>query len=271
MMSNTLQTDPQRIPAKKRKRKILLLVLCVLLLTLVATGYCVWYFRFPQVIYGVCRTPVINSLFDDETLIAAYRSAPLASRDRFAMTCHRYGADDELAIRLMLFGYRENEPIPEDLLLYALDPKFRTTALLALKLIAEHMASDRSSAAVEWLSSAAVDRLFEMAEAGGYLHDETIFMPVVLFELSWRDKERSRRAVETVNDMFRDEMEARRRKRAAENPEGADSQDPGGDAISKPFEPRFGFSEEPDPRGSYIYFTRTAGHIAAGDFYPNSR
>ena len=272
MMSNTLQTDPQRIPAKKRKRKILLLVLCVLLLTLVATGYCVWYFRFPQFIYGLRKTPVVLFL-DAETLIAAYRTAPLASRNRFAETCHHYqhGADDELAIRLMLFGYRENEPIPEDLLLYALDPKFRTTALLALKLIAEHMASDRSSAAVEWLSSAAVDRLFEMAEAGGYLHDETIFMPVVLFELSWRDKERSRRAVETVNDMFRDEMEARRRKRAAENPEGADSQDPGGDAISKPFEPRFGFSEEPDPRGSYIYFTRTAGHIAAGDFYPNSR
>ena len=267
-MSNTLQTDPQRIPAKKRKRKILLLALCFLLPILVAIGCCIWYFKFPQVIYGVCRTPVINSLFDDKTLIAAYRSAPLASRDRFAMACHRYGAADEPAIRLMLLGYREGERIPEALLLYALDPKFRTTAPLALKLIAENMASDRSSAAVEWLSSAAVDRLFEMAEAGGHLHDDTYIMPVALFELSWRDKERSRRAVETVNDMFRDEMEARRRKRAAENPEGADSQDPGGDAISKPFEPWFGFSEEPDPRGSYIYFARTAGHIAAGDFYP---
>ena len=260
-MSNTLQTDPQRIPAKKRKRKILLLVLCVLLLTLVATGYCVWYFRFPQFIYGLRRTPVVLFL-DAETLIAAYRTAPLASRNRFAETCHQYqhGADDELAIRLMLFGYRENEPIPEDLLLYALDPKFQITAPLALKLIAENKAIV--------LSDAAVDRLFEMAEAGGHLHDDTYIMPVALFELSWRDKERSRRAVETVNDMFRDEMEARRRKRAAENPEGADSQDPGGDAISKPFEPWFGFSEEPDPRGSYIYFTRTAGHIAAGDFYP---
>ncbi len=263
MMSNTLQTDPQRIPAKKRKRKILLLALCFLLPTLVFAGCCIWYFKFPQFIYGVCRTPVINRLFDGETLVAAYRSAPLASRNRFAETCHQYqhGADDEMAIRLMLFGYRENEPIPEELLLYALDPKFRTTASLALKLIAENKAIV--------LSDAAVDRLFEMAEAGGYLHDETILMPVVLFELSWRDKERSRRAVETVNDMFRDEMEAaRRRKRAAENPEGADSQDPGDDAVSKPFEPWFGFSEEPDPRGSYICFAKTAGHIAAGDFYP---
>ena len=66
--------------------------------------------------------------------------------------------------------------------------------------------------------------------------------------------------------MFRDEMEAaRRRKRAAETPEGTDSCDIG---AAKPFEPWFGFSEEPDPRGSYICFAKTAGHIAAGDFYP---
>ncbi len=246
----------------KRIKQILLIVLCFLLPILIAIGCCIWYFVFPQVIYGVCRTPVINSLFDDETLIAAYRSAPLASRDRFAMTCHRYGAADETAIRLMLLGYREGEKIPEVLLLYALDPKFRTTAPLALKLIAEHMASDRSSAAVEWLSSAAVDRLFEMAEAGGHLHDDTYIMPVALLELSWRDKERSNRAVETINGMFRDDVEARRRKRAAENPEGADSQEPGGDAVSKPVEPFVGFSEEPGPKGSYIFFVKT------GDFYP---
>ena len=60
--------------------------------------------------------------------------------------------------------------------------------------------------------------------------------------------------------MFRDEVEeARRRKRAAENPEGTDSRDIG---AAKPFEPFVGFSEEPDPRGSYIYFVKT------GDFYP---
>lgn len=244
---------------KNIKQKVLL-ALCFLLPILVAIGCCIWYFSFPQFIYGVCRTPVVL-VFDGETLIAAYRSAPLASRDRFAQTCHRYGAADELAIRLMLFGYRENEPIPEELLLYALDPKFRTTASLALKLIAENKAIV--------LSDAAVDRLFEMAEAGGHLHDQTIMMPVVLLELSWRDNERSRRAVETINEMFRDEVEeARRRKRAAENPEGADSLDLGDDAVSKPFEPWFGFSEEPDPRGSYICFAKTAGHIAAGDFYP---
>ncbi len=48
-------------------------------------------------------------------------------------------------------------------------------------------------------------------------------------------------------------------KRAAENPEGTDSRDIG---AAKPFEPFVGFSEEPDPRGSYIYFVKT------GDFYP---
>ena len=258
-MSNTLQTDPQRIPAKKRKRKILLLVLCFLLLTLVATGYCVWYFRFPQFIYGLRKTPVVLFL-DAETLIAAYRTAPLASRNRFAETCHQYrhGADDELAIRLMLFGYRENEPIPEELLLYALDPKFQITAPLALKLIVENKATV--------LSDAAVDRLFEMAEAKGHLHNDITLMPIVLVELSWRDKERSRRAIETINEMFRDaQEEARRRKRAAEDPEGANSPDP---EDAKPFKPLFGFSEEPDHRGSHIVFAYPSGSIAVGDFYP---
>ena len=243
----------------KRKRKILLLVLCLLLFTLVVTGCCVWYFRFPQFIYGLRRTPVVLFL-DAETLIAAYRTAPLASRNQFAETCHQYqhGADDELAIRLMLFGYRENEPIPEELLLYALDPKFQITAPPALKLIVENKATV--------LSDAAVDRLFEMAEAKGHLHDDITLMPIVLLELSWRDKERSRRAVETINEMFRDaQEEARRRKRAEENPEGADSLDP---EDAKPFDPLFGFSEEPDHRGSYIVFAYPAGSVAVGDFYP---